>query len=65
MNLFKGVFTKKQRSKLKECEELALENAKAEVLYGGYREPKAPIHTPGPAISGKTNLTDLFNDSSL
>jgi len=63
MSLFKR--TKKQRSKLKECENLPLENAAAEVLFGGYREPKPPIHTPGPAISDKTNITYLFNHSTL
>lgn len=65
MSLFKRMFAKKQRSKLKECEDFTLEDSGAEILLGGYREPKPPIHTPGPAVSEKINITDLFNNSTL
>ncbi|MGA6119789.1 hypothetical protein [Sphingobacterium anhuiense] len=65
MKLFNKVFAKKERKELKQCEDLALGMLEAELLYGGYREPKPPIHSSGPIVSGSSNLTNLFNESKL
>lgn len=62
MRLFTNLFKKPQRKTLDQCSDMALQKSGAEVLFGGYREPKPPIHEYERPKIDFMRATDLLSD---
>ena len=62
MNIFTKLFNKPTRKTLDQLEDLAMQSVGSEKLYGGYREPKAPIHEYERPQTSALRATNLFGE---